>query len=173
MFHLRTLTITGYSSSYFFLFCISFVSVCVCNWFGQFRNKNHNIYRIWQISLVFCSHYYLVNCVFMFSFDSWFGLFGFFFLFFLFVCFCFVGLWFIAIPRLRVSVLLLFEPEGAKEDGSSGKVHGHIYLSRHPCIPWLNHLHVMIHSLVDEQIGIRIQLACRRRAWIRDTPKCL
>lgn len=41
----------------------------------------------------------------------------------------------VAIPRLRVTALLLFEPAGAKEDGSSDKVHERIYPSRHPCTP--------------------------------------
>ena len=74
------------------------------------------------------------------------------------------GLNVLAIPRLRVSVLLLFAPEGAREDGSSGRDHERIYLSRRPCTPWLNRLHVLKRSPVDEQNGIRTQLACRHRA---------
>ena len=47
----------------------------------------------------------------------------------------FKGLDKIAIPQLRVSALLLFAPEGAREGGSSGRDHERIYPSRHPCTP--------------------------------------
>lgn len=76
----------------------------------------------------------------------------------------------IAIPQLRVSGLLLFAPEGAKEDGSSGKDHGRIDPLRHPCTPWRIRLRASTHCLADEQNGILIRFACRHRVCTRDIP---
>lgn len=56
-------------------------------------------------------------------------------------------------------------------DGSSGRIHERIYFSPRPCTPWRNCPRVRWRSPVDERNGIRTQLACRHRAWIRDTPK--